>query len=106
MKGMQHITLSHANSTMGVCEMSPEAIGATAKQSFGSRSECESHKTDRHAAREDTMAMKPQLHTFLTIHFSQKERDSQIQRQTYRGLVRLCVCLYFTLQQFYMHIYC
>lgn len=61
---------------MPVCDEIPVAITAcTAEQSFGNISECESHKTDRHTAREDTMTMKPPQDTFQTFHFkTQRDR--------------------------------
>lgn len=79
----------HATSTvlmcLCVCDEEPEAIRArTAEQSFGSRSECESHKTDRRAAGEDTVIMKPHLDTFLTVHFTQRKRHTKA----------VCVCVY------------
>lgn len=65
-----------------MCDERPEAISAcTAEQSFGSRSECESQKTDRSAAGEDTMTMKPHLDTFLIVHFTQREKHKGRQRE-------------------------
>lgn len=94
MKGMQgkffqlcdcitKLSLLHANTHRSfVCDESPKAINAcTAEQSFGSRFECDAHTTDRRA-REDTMTMKPQLDTFLTVHFTQRKTHTKAESQT------------------------
>lgn len=88
MKRLQEkFALLHVNSPRGyvcvcMCDERPEAISAcTAEQSFGSRSECESQKTDRSAAGEDTMTMKPHLDTFLIVHFPQREKHKGRQRE-------------------------
>lgn len=75
--------------------VSPGAINAcTAEQSFGSRSECESHRTDRRAAREDTMTMKPQLDTFLNPDSSlYSETGTHTGRDTHRKRPRKTKCV-------------
>lgn len=66
-----------------LCDECPEATSAcTSEQSFGSRSECELHQTDRHAVGEDTMTMKLQLDTFLTVHFTQRHKSRDKDRLT------------------------
>lgn len=91
--------LLHAYSTVDVdvcvCDERPKAISAsTAKQSFGSRSECESHKADRRAAREDTALVKPHLDTFLTVHFTQRQRQTARESPAQTGSVCLIFSIY------------